>query len=79
MAFATTAGIGTPISPAFSIMLIVSLAMKAMIAVSLMNVEPVTRSRRQATSTTRRVVPLRQRPFQPARLSRAPSVDFWDL
>ena len=33
----------------------------------------------QATSTTRRVVPLRQRPFQPARLSRAPSVDFWDL
>ena len=63
---------GTPISPAFSMIEIASFAIKPMMAASRMKLEPITLSSWQATSTTSSVTPLRQSPFQPARLSSAP-------
>ena len=50
-----TAGIGTPISPAFSIIDRVSLAIKAITTASRIKLEPITTSRRQATSTINRL------------------------
>lgn len=64
------------INPAFSMMEMVSLTMKAITTASRIKLEPITTSRRQPTSTISRVTPFRQRPFQPTRLSKAPLVVF---
>ena len=72
IAFVTTTGIGTPISPAFSTMLMVSFAIYPMMTASRTKFVPITRSSRQAIKTIRRVTPFLQRPFQPALDSKAP-------
>ena len=69
-------GIGIPISPAFSIIDMLSLAMNPIITASLTKVDGVSAERRHATSTTRRVTPLRQSPLNPALLSRVPPFVF---
>lgn len=75
-ALASTFGIGTPISPAFSMMLKVSFAINPITTASRTKLEPITASSLHATSTIIRLMPLRHRPFQPALLSSVPVLVF---
>ena len=74
----TDCGIGRPIRPAFSMMLITSLDKKPMTTASRMNVVPSMMSSRAAINTIASVIPFRTRPFQPALLSRPPFSVFFE-
>ena len=78
MAETTARGMGTPISPAFSMTDSPSLAVNPITAASRMKSDPITASSRAAASTTASVTPFRTSPFQPARDSSVPSSVFFE-
>lgn len=76
MAFINTLGIGTPISPRFSIIDVISLIIKHTITQSRIKLFPLIKSVKLAIITTTKYTAFRIIPLNPALLSSLPVSDF---